>query len=637
MSWRDRALPADQPDSQGLNAPPTPPAAGGWRSRAVPAQPDDYWGDVGRNAAAGLKQAPQLFKGIAKTVGQAGELLNPYVTGKSMVDMARGTPAMETQTGEAARGVANVVKEVPGAIWQGVKDTAKAGMMPFEMATGTPPGETSAGRSFRERPIGMPFNVVSTAVPLFKGAKVAAGAARTAMAGEGANVLERAGARGINKAVGVGPTIEELTPRGQNPGKVGVQIGQDLAEEGFAGKNATEAFDQAKLLADDYGAAVDKAYKEIKAQNRRFGEWPEIENPLKWDGNKSVKPFVEKAFKLEKSPYPDDATAGKWYRAAYDSLAEKANANNGFLSLDDIRDEMSHVGDLINRTGEANKGIVRKLYGELANMRDAMVEDVATSSKRPELAEALRSANKGYSKYIRMLPDIGSQSAKSAATKAGSFLKHPWDKTVDALEPQIASGLYKSGKILRKGAELADDAMQLPGKAGKAIFKRVKSVAGDRRGAMFPEPGRPRPNVKNQATVEQYKQAIQKGDDVGPIYLDQANPEVILDGNHRMQAFQDLGVEPKNVIPTTSENFFANATPRQLPMVEAGSKVGKPHALFVYEDDFGPNGAKRKIYNVFGDPNDPAVRKAGWGSSVSAERLKELGIPVTGREAKRFK
>ena len=70
----------------------------------------------------------------------------------------------------------------------------------------------------------------------------------------------------------------------------------------------------------------------------------------------------------------------------------------------------------------------------------------------------------------------------------------------------------------------------------------------------------------------------------------------------------------------------------ELPVVPSGSKTGEPHALFSYNDTFGEGGTERSIYNIFGDPNNEIIKKAGWGSSVTKDRLDELGIPITGRE-----
>lgn len=67
--------------------------------------------------------------------------------------------------------------------------------------------------------------------------------------------------------------------------------------------------------------------------------------------------------------------------------------------------------------------------------------------------------------------------------------------------------------------------------------------------------------------------------------------------------------------------------------VMGGSKTGDPHALFAYKDQFGPGGSERSVYNVFGDPNHPAIKKVGWGSSVPEDMLKAANIPITGQQA----
>jgi hypothetical protein len=89
----------------------------------------------------------------------------------------------------------------------------------------------------------------------------------------------------------------------------------------------------------------------------------------------------------------------------------------------------------------------------------------------------------------------------------------------------------------------------------------------------------------------------------------------------------------KAALDSDINNFGASGLSKQsLPIVEPGSKTGTPHALFAYSDDFGPGGTPRDIYNVFGDPTNPAIKERGWGSSVSKADLDAAGIPVTGRE-----
>lgn len=95
-------------------------------------------------------------------------------------------------------------------------------------------------------------------------------------------------------------------------------------------------------------------------------------------------------------------------------------------------------------------------------------------------------------------------------------------------------------------------------------------------------------------------------------------------------AAANLGEEAANLGKSAVE-----AAPKAsaLEEIAAGSKTGDPHALFAYTDKFGPGGAERNVYNVFGDPEHPAIKERGWGSSVSKEDLDAAGIPITGKQA----
>jgi len=94
---------------------------------------------------------------------------------------------------------------------------------------------------------------------------------------------------------------------------------------------------------------------------------------------------------------------------------------------------------------------------------------------------------------------------------------------------------------------------------------------------------------------------------------------------------------PEAAIPKAApveEEAAAGATKAgtELPIIPPGSKTGDPHALFAFNDKFGPEGAERSVYNVFGDPEHPAIKSTGWGSSVAKDKLDEAGIPITGRQ-----
>lgn len=62
--------------------------------------------------------------------------------------------------------------------------------------------------------------------------------------------------------------------------------------------------------------------------------------------------------------------------------------------------------------------------------------------------------------------------------------------------------------------------------------------------------------------------------------------------------------------------------------MQQGVATGDPHAIPVYKDNFGPGGAERQIYNVFGDKAHPTIQKVGWGSSVGEDVLKTNKIPI---------
>jgi hypothetical protein len=89
---------------------------------------------------------------------------------------------------------------------------------------------------------------------------------------------------------------------------------------------------------------------------------------------------------------------------------------------------------------------------------------------------------------------------------------------------------------------------------------------------------------------------------------------------------------PEKLASEAGAVFPEETAPEMLPPVQSGSKTGDPHALFAYNDNFGPDMSQRSIYNVFGDPSDPVFQKTGWGSSLPAESLKKFGIPITGRQ-----
>lgn len=99
------------------------------------------------------------------------------------------------------------------------------------------------------------------------------------------------------------------------------------------------------------------------------------------------------------------------------------------------------------------------------------------------------------------------------------------------------------------------------------------------------------------------------------------------------RALASMGRSAPRILASQAGAIFPeNTAPELLPAIAKGAKTGDPHALFAYTDDFGPGMTKRAIYNVFGDPNNPVLKEAGWGSSLPVEMLKKFGIPITGKQ-----
>lgn len=414
----------------------------------IPSNKSSYWGDVAANAG---KEIPAMADGISKMAS----MLSPIEMTRSGIQMARGTPFSQTPTGEDVKQTRDVIRSAPESLLGVGKTIGKTVAAPFEyILGGKQPSETMLGQQFRERPVGTAMDIASVAIPAMKafrgGPLLGELEASRGLSGPsgGPNLLERAGIRGMNQTAGLKPsTIEDMTPRGQNPGKYGVQLGQDMAEEGASGLSATSSFDNASKLADQYGESVESALKKIKAQNRSLGVYPELEDSLKRDANKILKPLLDEANKFNKSQYPLERFQGKYQRAAYESLAEKANANGGFIEFDDIRSEMQRIGKMMESAGEENYKVLSKIYGKLANTRNMMIEDVATEAMNPELKENLLKANSGYSKYMRLLPDMKRAAAREAVGTPSLSLHQALIKHV---EPLLSKGLYKTGKFFRR-------------------------------------------------------------------------------------------------------------------------------------------------------------------------------------------
>lgn len=241
-----------------------------------------------------------------------------------------------------------------------------------------------------------------------------AGSGQAAAGAKPLNFLQRLGTKGVNSQAGISPeTVQSLTRSGINPAEVGASIGKRLVDENIIGQSSSETFANATAKQKEYGQSVQSALDEIKKANRSLGEYPELEDSLKVESNRALKPLLDKKVTLANSPFSANKRMSRPWTEAYTYLADQANASGGFTTLDHVNGALQQVGQMLGKLekGSAPYKNVASLYGTLANVRDGMVRDIAQLVGDPQLAQNLLKANDGYSFYSRIMPDLNWQAA----------------------------------------------------------------------------------------------------------------------------------------------------------------------------------------------------------------------------------
>lgn len=266
--------------------------------------------------------------------------------------------------------------------------------------------------------------------------------------GKVGSVISNLGSKGVLDSAGVSSTTIERLAGASNPAEVGESVGRQLVKEGAIGKNPKSTFTKFNAVKNKWGEAVGAALKKIKDTNKGLGVYPELEDPLKVEANGILKPLLDKANEAKSSGYTMDRVVSRNYRNMYNSLADTAEKGKGFLTLDDVRNEMQKIGKILKKTSPSNDNhlVAREMYHTLADLRDSMVEAIADVAGSPALAENLKRANKGYSLYARIMPDIASAAAKSATSPPAIF-NPSLRSAAKTLENPISRGLVNIGGI----------------------------------------------------------------------------------------------------------------------------------------------------------------------------------------------
>lgn len=373
------------------------------------------WSDVPKNAAQDVKDIGKGVLGMGKSLATAPIDIpsSVYQTGKGMI---QGKSFSETPLGEQA----NALKEIPGRVFERAKEIVED---PIE--------------SFKKNPVKTPLDVASVVMPTAK----ALGLGKTA---EEMNLLQEIGGRNINKSMGLKYKTISNMAKSENPAEFGSKLGAELNREGAVGFTAGGTWKKANNLKRQYGVEVGNAIDNIK--NSGF--------PTTIPADEALSSLSQESQRLLSSPESSNRIVGKMYKNRYEFLKQKSEASGGQLSLDDIRDAMEDVGEAINNTakeGTKREGLLG-LYGHLADARDTIVSRVAEQADNPALREDLMNANKGFSKYSRVMPDIKKRAAMEGVGHIpgeGEFsLTKPASYLPGMAKTAVAKGFLKAGDLI---------------------------------------------------------------------------------------------------------------------------------------------------------------------------------------------
>ena len=261
--------------------------------------------------------------------------------------------------------------------------------------------------------------------------------------------LEALGAKGQNFAAELRPqTIESMiTKANPNPGKIGEEVGNLLSKEGIVGATPKNTMDNLIKAHTKAGDEVGQAIKNIHGSGRAA-----------INAEKALQPLAETVKEYSSAMTGTKRNLAKHFEEVLNHF-KKQSSQDGMLSFDDVTKALKEVGPLTSKGSDEAQQAMSLLYGKLANVRDEMVKEVATKAKNPSLREALLKANKKFSTYTRIMPDIERSAAKEAVGASS-----PFAGPVDALKQYAAkkaSGLLNKAGTAMKGFGLDDKNRQV--------------------------------------------------------------------------------------------------------------------------------------------------------------------------------
>lgn len=251
-----------------------------------------------------------------------------------------------------------------------------------------------------------------------------------------------------NKAASIMPrTIENMTRAGKSAADKAQEVGKMLLDDGVLKASAKETEKAALSKLNESGQAVGKALSDIsKASKQVTGQ--AIDNAVEHgvSSHEVLKPLNETLQGFSESVTDARKSLAKPFENVKTWLVSKAEAQNGQLTLDNIKHVMEEVGPMTHKGAEDVQAAMSELYGTLAKMRDGMVERIASESGNSKLGENLLKANAKYSSYLHILPDIQRNAVKEALGR-GPGLAEPVKYITKKAAPIVAKAASKADQI----------------------------------------------------------------------------------------------------------------------------------------------------------------------------------------------
>ncbi len=429
----------------------------GFDPDAYLAEKEPQWSDLPKNI---IPNAKDVAKGFAENTGRMvkGYANLPEDVSESTRQLMSGTNPMETPVGQDI----NAIKE---------------------SAEGIPQSFMNLGskKAWIEQPVGNAITAGSVLAGLKSG-----------LVNPEEGMLSKVGKGMENKSASLandlgevsGQTVQKINPRvlgeeaqanirkaGTTPNIADVrsEIGKKLVNDNVVGEFGQDIGDRLQKvneLKNTYGDQVKESLDAIKKFNKSTGEYADVDDALHVQANPILKGVLDTTNELADSARSGLRQTSRFWRETYNSLAKKAEANNGRLNFDDIRSEMKEVGkDMDAGVNTPRYATAKDIYRHLAEIRDQMVNDIAEKAGDPKLATNLVNANRGFSFYEKM--SNGLEEAGAGGEVPEKMGKHlvkstmrgdPFHatgyfglmKVLNSVEPMMAQKLMKWGKGMQK-------------------------------------------------------------------------------------------------------------------------------------------------------------------------------------------